>query len=545
MTTQMQETFRTLYPGAVAPLWGTPRSPERKTLGAGVFEVSTRMGKPLRGWQRYVADVSLELDNDTGLFAYDTIVLVAMRQQGKSELMLPTVAHRCIALPAVSARQRGAKEPDPLFDAQTVLYTAQTADAARLRWRRNHLTRMLAAPLIRQHMANPPDPYGGASLSKQAEALFWRNGSIYLPGATTAKTAGTGDTIDMPMVDESWAHQTDRAAIGLRPAMLSRDWSQIWNLSMVPGPTRLEEKPWGYLKNLIRVGRARVEAGVRSGMAFFYFGADGDAYRAGNLDPMDPKVWRGCMPNLNHGIRESAVRADAELMDVADFLAEYLSIEDVGRVVQWRTIRQQTWTDLLDVMSTMEGRPAIGIEMSEDRRHAWISAVGKREDGHYHAEVLEPGMAVPADVVGVDWVLRAAVDIAKAQKAWAIVFDPRRPAGSLKPHLERELKLEIERKRIKILTPSMNAIAGACGAFYDATGNEVSTSDTGVRIYHLGQPELDSAVASAVKLERGDGSFTFVKRGSLFGLGTLYSVILAMHGLDVAGPGRRRTSKIW
>ncbi len=234
-------------------------------------------------------------------------------------------------------------------------------------------------------------------------------------------------------------------------------------------------------------------------MAFFFFGADGDAYRRGDLDPMDPAVWRGCMPNLGHGIQESAVRADAESggMDLPDFLAEYLSIEDIGRVVQWRTIRQETWTDLHDPMSEIEGRPAIGIEMSEDRRSAWISAVGKREDGHYHMEVLEPGMAVPADVEGVDWVLPAAVDIAKAQKAWAVVVDPRRPAGSLTPKLELALKLEIERKRMKVLTPSMNAIAGACGSFYDATGNEVSTSDTGVRIYHLGQPELDTAVANA------------------------------------------------
>lgn len=536
--------FAALYPGAVPPLFGTPRSPERQTLGGGVFDVSKRMGKPLRAWQRYVADVALELEPDTGLLAYDTVVVVAMRQQGKTELMLPSIVHRCIAMPTVSARHRGASTPNTMPggpDAQVVLYTAQTADSARLRWRDNHLARILRAPSVRQHMVNPADEYGGARMSKQAEALFWRNGSVYVPGATTGKTAGTGDTIDMSLIDEAWAHQTDRAALGMRPAMLTRPWRQLWSLSMLPGPTRLEGKPWGYLSNLLRVGRSRVEAGVRSGMAIFFWGADGDAYRAGDLDPYDPAVWRSCMPNLGHGIPESAVAGDAQLMELGDFLAEYLSIVGTNKREMWRVVSQSTWQGLMDAQSTMDGHPAIGIEISEDRRRAWIGAAGKRADGHYHVEVLEPGMLIPMDRMDVEWVLRCAVDIAKAQKAWAVVVDPRRPAGSLKPELERALK----NTRTKVLTPAMNDIAGACGRFYDLTGQEASTEDTGVRLFHLGQDELDSAVSSALRLEIGAGSFTFVKKGSLFGLGPLYSVILAMQGFDVHGPTGRKKSEIW
>src|SRR6266498_4296867 len=79
-------------------------------------------------------------------------------------------------------------------------------------------------------------------------------------------------------------------------------------------------------------------------------------------------------------------------------------------------------------------------------------------------------------------------------------------------------------------------IAGACGRFYDATGEEATPdTDDGVRVYHLGQPELDADVAVARKLDVGAGAFTFVKKGSGAALCRLYSVILAMHGVEVKG----------
>jgi hypothetical protein len=533
--------WRDAYRGAVMPLHGTPRTPSRATLGPGVTDMSRRMGKPLRLWQQYVADVALEVEPDTGLLAYDTVVLVAMRQQGKSELMLPVIAHRAIAFPSVSARyfgrvdRAGKPVPDPLHDGQQILYTAQTADMARLRWRRNHLVRMLAAPTVRQHMANPADQYGGAVVSKQAEAAFFKNGSVYAPGATTGKTAGTGETLDVPFVDEAWSHESSRALLGLRPAMLTRTFGQTWILSMVPGPSRLEgDRSWRFLKDLIAVGKAQVAAGVNAGTAFFLYGApDG-------VDPGDPAVWRSYMPNLGAGISEAAVASDFALFALGDFEAEYLSIEAGTRRVQWATISERVWSGLEDSLSSVQGRPAFGVELSEDRRRAWVGAAGRREDGHRHVEIVEPGFAVPADQVGVDWVESCVIDMAVAQDASAIVLDPRRPAGSLKPGLERRLREAKRDKRTKVLTPSIQDIAGGCGRFYDRTGQEMSTEDTGVRLRHIGQQELDDGIAELRKLDMGGGSFTFVKKGSLFGLGPVYSVILAMHGDDVCGSLNRK-----
>jgi len=531
--------WRDAYTGAVWPLYGTPRRPDRQTLGAGAFEVSTRMGKPYRAWQRYVADGALEVDGDTGRFAYDTVVVIAMRQQGKSELILPIISHRAIAVPAFHQRYRGAKVLDPMIDGQQILYTAQTADAARLRWRRNHLVRMVRAPGIKQHMENPADEYGGAQLSKQSEAMFFANGSQYSPGATTGKTAGTGDTLDMALVDEAWSHQTARAALGMRPAMLTRDLRQLWSMSMIPGPTRLEGKAWAYLKDLRDVGRARVRAGVTSGMFYVEYAADDEAYEDGRLDPFDPRTWAGCMPNLGHGISPDAVAADAGGgMGLADFLAEYLGIADKSRTTRWHLIKEATWGALHDPMSEMEGRPGIGVEISEDRRRAWVSAAGRRADGHWHLELIEPGNLIPLDRTDVDWVERVVEDVSRAQHAYGVAVDGRRQAGSL-----RSMKAQLEKRRTKFLTPTAGDWAAACGRFYDATGQEVnSKTDVGVRVYHLDQAELNDSVAAADRLDLGGGAFTFVKRGSPFGLGALYSGIGAMLAYDIAGPvgGRKR-----
>jgi len=93
------------------------------------------------------------------------------------------------------------------------------------------------------------------------------------------------------------------------------------------------------------------------------------------------------------------------------------------------------------------------------------------------------------------------------------------------------------------LTPNGQDIAGACGRFYDATGDapkdesEDGGDDDGARLFHLGQAALDASLAGAKRLDTGSGgAFTFVKRGSAANLINLYGVVLAMHGYDVLAP---------
>src|ERR1043165_8905339 len=58
-----------------APRYATPRNPARATWGARLAEVAAAYGKPLLPWQRVLADVALELDDD-GHLAFREVVVV-------------------------------------------------------------------------------------------------------------------------------------------------------------------------------------------------------------------------------------------------------------------------------------------------------------------------------------------------------------------------------------------------------------------------------------------------------------------------------------
>lgn len=508
----------TRTPLVCPPLFGTARSPERPTLGGQVAAVAAKLGKPLMPHQRQIADVALELDPETGFLAYSEVVVIGPRQAtGKTELLLPVMTHRCVGFDRqlVEWIRQTLGITLPLPGAQTVVYTAQTADDARKKWRDIHVRRLQASayrssftPRLRQNF----------------EAMEWRNGSMWSPASTTGKTAGTGDTIDVPVIDEAWSRPDNRTELGMRPASMTRPWRQQWVMSMIPGLARAAPGSWPYLAHKRQVGRARVEADVRHGTAFFDFAA------ADGLDPGDPQTWWSALPGLGRTVPEKAVREDFEAMDLVDFCAEYLGWAPMEQKPRWTLVRQETWAGLRDPGSTIEGRPALALEVAEDRSAAWICAGGTRADGHRHGEVVEPGFKIAPGAAGMDWLFPRTLEIWDAQKPSTVVIDPRRPAASL--------IVPLRNRGVDVLTPNGNDIAGACGRWYDLTGEEADPeTDPGLRMFHLGQPEYDGAVAGARKLDLGGGAFTFVKKGSARTISPLYGVVLAMHGDDVKGPG--------
>jgi hypothetical protein len=470
-------------------------------------EVAARLGKPFKPWQQHLADVAGEIDLDTGLPAYSEVVLIGPRQIGKSELIVSALTHRCLGFEHAGA--------------QRVLYTAQASDMARMRWRDEHLERLLRAPRIRKQMADPADMYGGARLRQNQETIFWANGSMWSPGSTTGKTSGTGATLDMGVIDEAWSRPDNRTELGMLPTMDTRPWSQLWVLSMIPGLSRAAPGTWPYLAHKREIGRARVEAGMRSGIAFFDFAA------AEGMDPSDPATWWSAHPGLGQVTTEAKIRDRFENMDLVDFCAEYLGWAPLASAPRWTLVGQETWGRLRDPDSHIEGRPGLALEVDEDRGSAVIGVAGRRGDGHWHGAVAEPGYEIAAGVAGLGWVLRRTVDLYRELKACTVVIDPARPASSF--------IVPLRNAGVDVTTPNQREVAGACGRFFDATGEEQRDDDDGVRIFHLGQPDLDRSLAGARKLDVGQGAFVFVKKGSAAAIKHLYAVVLAMHGVDVKG----------
>ncbi len=471
-----------------------------------------------------MADVALEIDPNTGLLAYSQVVLIGPRQAtGKTEFLLPVMTHRCVGftdqLSTWIRRELGIKVAAP--PPQWVFYTAQTADDAKKKWRDIHVKRLEASSFYK------PKPQFDTRLRNNFEAILWRNGARWSPGSTTGKTAGTGDSIDMGVIDEAWSRPDSRTELGMRPATMTRLWRQMWVTSMIPGLSRALPDAWPYLREKRALGRQRVEAGINRGVAFFDFSApDG-------LDPADPETWYSCMPGLGRTVPEQAVRDDFEAMDLIDFCAEYLGWEPKVSRPQWSLFKETTWTGLEDSASTIAGRPAIAVEMNQERTRGWIGAAGYRPDGDYHVEIVEPGFRVPASIAGVDWMLERTVEVVEAQNATCVVIDPRRPANSLIPALKQ--------RGITVITPSVPDTAGACARFYDATGqalpagDERDRVDDGLRVHHLGQQALDRAVGVAVPFYSSAGAMTFVGKGA-GEVGPLYVVALAMHGSVLMPP---------
>lgn len=471
------------------------------------------MGKPLMAHQQFIADVAMEIYPDTGLPAYSEVVIIGPRQAtGKTELLLPVMVHRCI----------GFEHAGP----QRVLYTAQNSDEAKKKWRDVHVPRLKAVRALRGLQTS--------RFTTNREATIWRNGSMWFPGSTTGKTSGTGDTLDLGVIDEAWSRPDNRTELGMNPAMLTRPWAQLWIMSMIPGLSRALPGTWPYLKGKRDLGRARVTAGLTHGTAFFDFSApDGS-------DPGDPATWYSAMPGLGvtvavHKVAQDYEKTTTTATGLVDFCAEYLGWEPQESVPRWLLISQEAWGNRLDPDSQIVGRPSLSVEFSDDRQRAWICAAGRRYDGDLHVEVVEPGYKVPADVVGVGWVENRLADIVEDQEPSAVVIDPRRPAASLINALQR--------RGIKVLTPNQGEMAGACGRFFDATGEVRDLRDEqgnpyvydGPLLWHTGQPELDRALSGAKRFELPAGAFTIVKKGQSSELGPLYGVILAMHGDQVLG----------
>jgi len=191
-------------------------------------------------------DTALELEAD-GRPAFREVRVTVPRQQGKTGgLLLPVMVHR--ALGGVDPR------------AQRILYTAQDRNHSREKWS-EQVELLDHSPLRRLYRVRR---------SNGSEAIRWRTGSVHGITASGEKS-GHGFTLDLGVIDEAFAQVDDRLVQAFRPAMLTRPLAQLWVVSTAG----TDEST--FLRERVEDGRARVEAGERSGVAYFEWSAPDDA----------------------------------------------------------------------------------------------------------------------------------------------------------------------------------------------------------------------------------------------------------------------------
>ncbi|MBX6382175.1 MAG: terminase [Microbispora sp.] len=437
-------------------------------------------------WQRYVVDVALEVDPDTGLLVYREVGLTVPRQSGKTTLLLATMVHRALGF--------GTR--------QNIIYTAQTRGAARRKWEEEHVATLERSQFrklftVRRQLGQ--------------EAIRWKNGSRHSIESNTEK-AGHGETLDLGVIDEAFAHEDDRLEQAFRPAMITRPQPQLWYLSTAGTRRSL------YLKGKVEAGRARCEAGVTEAACYFEWSAPNDA------DPGDPATWRACMPALGYTVTEAAVRAEFETMKLSEFRRAYLNQWQDDVPNEWQVIPEATWRACADVRSEIAGRVAFAIHVAPDRSWAAIAVAGRRADGLLHVEVVDYRP-------GTKWVPERASQLVERWDPAALVVDAGSPAGSL--------IADLEAAGLEVTKPSSRDVGHAWGQFVDA----VMPTEGDATLRYLPHPALDAAVAGSVTRRLGDAK-AWDARAAGVDISPLVAVTLALWGYLTHGQVEREEAPV-
>lgn len=435
-------------------------------MGPAVTAISAMYGKPNMPHQRHIANVALELDPGTGRLIYDEVVIVIGRQQGKTRLILPTLTHRALGMPGKRSGWPGIELPP-----QVMVYTTQTADKAREKWRDVYVAEIVKSPFAEMVA------YGSPRLTRNFELFTFTNGSTFAPVSPSPETGATGDSLDLAFIDEAWAQQGTGVEQSFSPTMITRQDAQLWITSTAKRqPKGQPHNPnfASYLRAKIAAGRARVEAGVTRGTAYFEWSAPEDA------DPHDPDTWWGCLPALGHTTTEEAIAAQLGRMDLGDFCSEFLSWWPSDAQLRWKIIPKLVWEGLAD-RGLSPGYPlAFAVDTSPDRGMSAIVSAGPAPGGLWAIELVEYRP-------GADWVPERMRQLSEQWRPCAVAVAGTGAAGSLIEPLQRVL---VDEAKAEVKPMSIPEMARAYGTLHDAA------VQSGI-LRHRGQSELDTSVSMA------------------------------------------------
>lgn len=478
------------------PRFATKRDSLRETLGSPVGEVAKRLGLTLMPWQQQVIDVALELDADES-YHFDELVLTVPRQSGKTSLVMAMAVHRLVVL----ARQLGR---------QRMTYTAQTRQKARLKLERDFADVLRGA----RGFAEVPHPRARPqratewklSLNNGAENIQFGAGS-YLQIDAPSRTGGHGDTLDVGVIDEAFAHQDDTIETGMEPSMATRARHQLVVLS-----TAGDAQSY-YLWRKVLSGRLACESGEHGRTAYFEWSAPDDA------DPGDPETWRSCSPALGITISERFLEGQWEKAQrggqeaVNKFRRSYLNQWPDIPVLEeamFQIVSAAAWADCADPFHIPTGRLAYALDVdTNSQNQEWCSIACS--DGR-HLELVTPLDAKS----GLEWVVP--VVVAKRAAFDEILIDPNGPAGKLIPTLEQN------GVQVRRVTPT--EFVQASGRIADAIENRM--------VRHLDQTVLNRAVAGAARRDVGDGGWKLSRNRSSVDISPLVACTLALHGHTTA-----------
>lgn len=349
-------------------------------------ELAEALGTPLMPWQRYAADVALELEPDGSGFRYTDVLISVQRQSGKTTLLRPVQAHRCMMMTDAA-----------------VWLTAQKRESARDTWMQS-VKRLERSPLRRAlHVRR----------ANGSESVTWANGSEWRPFAPSEDSLH-GKWSDLTFCDEIWSFDADQGKKLMQaivPTMATRPYAQTWYVSTA-GTAR---STW--LRPMVDKARADLAAGRPTRTAFFEWGIPDDVQDLTDLD-----VFAAHHPAVGHTITRRALEAAASQMDPAEFARAYGNYwvsSDSFAINPALWARAET-LEPIDAVADV----SFAVEVFADRSGAAIMVAGRTGSGHVAVEVIDQRP-------GVGWLTERVLALVRRHRPVSVVIDPHGPARTL------------------------------------------------------------------------------------------------------------------
>lgn len=378
MTTS--STQRLHQPPMPEPKCATQRNPNRRTIGARQALIAEGLGKPFMPWQRYVADVAGELDDDGGLF-YEIVIVTVPRQSGKTTLYGPVQIDRCALNP----------------DAKT-FYTAQTGKDARSRF----------SDLVKLVQRSPLGEVVKVRYSAGDEGIIFPNGAALKIFAPT-ESAIHGETPPLVGFDEFWEYDEPLGDAMLEDAVMPAQITltgnrQVWLFSTAG--TALSS----FMRKWVERGRKAAKGeGDYPRLAFFEWGlADG-------ANPYDPANWV-FHPALGWTITLDDLAQAAKNTSRGKWLRSYCNT--------WTTAENlvmpiEDWDKLTmhdETPAPRRSEIAVTYEVAPDGETASVMGTWRDADGALHTRVIHTAP-------GTQWLVAYMVNIIDTWKPLVVGAD--------------------------------------------------------------------------------------------------------------------------
>lgn len=476
------------YPGLVEPRHYTAPNPARATYGAHTAAAAAALRQPLLPWQRLVADVAGEVDED-GVLVYRRVIISVQRQAGKTTLDLANDIQNCLMGPN-----------------RKVWYTAQSGQHATDKF-------LEMADVFEE---SPLKRLGKVRRSNGSAKLTFLNGSVLRPHPPTADSLHSKQS-DKNTIDEGWFFNTvnSKALLGaIVPTTTTRrkltgQRPQLWVMST---EGTADSTFWNALLDDLRAGN------VPDDTAFFDFGipldtAQPDLARPESVDEFMQTVAR-FHPGYGHLFEMADLYGFLDELGVSEFMRAYGN-KRTGAVE--RVIPEADWRDGATLDPLPAGAPlcfgaAVGIDGGDTSITATAVAGGRKI-----TEVVDhrPGTGHALE----------RIKELHAKHGAPFAIDPFGPSADLHD--------QCQRAGIPLVDLKTSSVTAACQSLFAGLVRPPKSPETWNRTWHhRPHPALDQAAQLAAKRSVSDGAWLWGRRASVGSISALEAGTNSSWGVD-------------